>query len=72
MSLFHKEKKIDYNPEKEFPAVKRSICTGERVAGFVRTGDHGFRDEMLIRDDRDLEEFCRRCGIDKSTIKEIV
>ena len=72
--MFKKKKKdiIPYNAETEEPAVKTSICTGEKVAGFVEKGTRHFRDVTLIRSDRELEEFCTACGIDPKELKSIV
>ena len=52
MFFFHKKEKparIEFDPSERTPAVRCSICTGERVAGFknLRTGK--FEDYELIR-----------------------
>lgn len=51
------EIKIEYNPEKQRPIIKCSICNGEQVAGFkdVQTGH--FTEVMLIRNDGDFNTF---------------
>ena len=48
-----------YDRENQKPVIKCSICNGEQVAGFkdIRTGK--FEEIMLIRNDRDLEDFKR-------------
>ena len=46
------------------PAVRASICTGERVAGFQELAGGGFREVMLIRSDADLAAFRKRFGIE--------
>ncbi len=53
-----------YDPEREKPVIRASICTGEKVAGLkdVKTG--AFHEVMLIRDAKDLEEFKREYGVD--------
>ena len=46
-----------YDPALQKPVLRCSICTGEQVAGFkdIRTGK--FTDIMLIRNEKDLQEF---------------
>ena len=40
MPLFHKkEKPLPFDPERQEPAVRRSICTGEMTLGFVDRQD---------------------------------
>ena len=39
------------------PVIRCSICTGEQVAGFKDVHTGKFTDIMLIRDEKDLEEF---------------
>lgn len=55
----------DFDREKYEPAIRCSICTGERTAGFrdVRTGK--FNDVMLIGSDEDLKIFMETYGVDK-------
>ena len=67
-----KQERIPYNAETEQPAVKTSICTGERVAGFIEKDSRHFRDVMLIRSDKELEEFCAACGVKPEELKSIV
>lgn len=67
-----KELKIEYDSSSEEPALKTSICTGEKVAGFVDISTRKFRDVMLIKNDAELEVFCSACGIDSSELKHIV
>jgi len=72
--MFGKKKvnPIPYDAEKEWPAVKISICTGERVAGFQDKVSRKFRDAMLIRSDKELDEFCLACGVSAEELKKIV
>ena len=63
---------IAYDPETEWPAVKTSICTGERVVGFQNKTSRQFRDYQMIRTDAELLTFCRACGIQQSELKSIV
>lgn len=59
MLFFHKKKvvKKTYDAEVYRPILRRSICTGETVAGFRHRHDGSFKEVMLIRDDQDLKEF---------------
>ena len=60
--------KVCYDKENKKPVIRASICNGEQVAGFkdVRTGK--FSEIMLIRNDRDLEEFLERYDISAQDI----
>ena len=59
-----KNKQLSYDKENETPAVKSSICTGEKTAGFIDNKTGKYRDVMLIRSDADIAEFKRQCGVD--------
>lgn len=74
MIHFGKKKtlKIEYDKAAEEPAVKTSICTGEKVAGFIDISTRKFRDVMLIRNDAELEDFCEACGVTVDDLKHIV
>ncbi len=54
----------DYDPGKEKPVIRASICTGEQVAGFKSKTGGEFHEVMLIRDDDDLKEFMNTYGLD--------
>lgn len=56
--------KASYDPEKQYPAIRCSICTGEKVAGF-RNNDGSFTEVMLIRSPKDEQEFKDMYGIDQ-------
>lgn len=58
-----------YDAEGEYPVVRSSICTGEKVAGFKDKQTGRFRDVMLIRNDKELEEFKKMYGIDEIKIE---
>ena len=58
-----KSQQLSYDKENETPAVKSSICTGEKTAGFREKKTGRFKEMMLIRSDRDLKEFRRQYGI---------
>ena len=61
-----KEKKIEpkYDPSIRRPAIRSSICTGEKVAGFENLQTEKFEEIQLIRNDKDLQEFKKRYGIE--------
>ena len=64
MRLFHKDRPAGtYDPETLSPAIRSSICTGEKAAGFLEKNTGHFREVMLIRNQNDLEEFRRHYGI---------
>ena len=58
-----KIKKEAYDPAVRVPAMRCSICTGEKTAGFRNLQTGKFEDVMLIRDDKDLKSFCEQYGI---------
>ena len=62
-----KEKKIEmkYDPSIRRPAIRSSICTGEKVAGFENLQTEKFEEIQLIRNDKDLQEFKKRYGIEE-------
>ena len=64
-----KDKLPPYDKENETPAVKSSICTGEKTAGFIDNRTGKYHDVMLIRSDADLEEFKKAYGV--SEVKTI-
>lgn len=61
-------KKKTYDKVNQKPVVRSSICTGEKVAGFKDIHTGKFVDVMLIRDDKDLNEFMRQYGIGEDEI----
>ena len=65
--LFQKNEREEtcaYDKENEKPIIRASICTGEKTAGFrdIKTGK--FREVMLIRSPKDLDEFMEKYGLD--------
>lgn len=60
--------KAEYDKESQKPVIRASICTGERVAGFKDIHTGKFTEVMLIRNQKDLEEFAKKYDI---SIKEI-
>ena len=70
--FFSKRKKppaVDYDRGGKIPVIRASICTGEEVAGFKDPLNGKFEELMLIRDDRDLQEFLRRYQVEEAEIK---
>lgn len=65
MGLFNRKKEElkTYDAEHEYPVVRSSICTGEKVAGFKNKETGKFRDVMLIKNDKELEIFKNMYGI---------
>ncbi len=65
--MFKKKAKqftIPYDPETQYPVIKASICTGEKVAGFKSRTDGHFTEVMLSASDTDLVVFKNAYGID--------
>ena len=53
-----------FDPETQYAAIRSSICTGEKVAGFRdKSGGH-FTEIMLIRSPEDVKRFCEQYGVD--------
>lgn len=66
MGLFSKKKKaesLSFDPEKEYPVLRCSICNGEQVAGFRDRATGHFTEVTLIRNEQELEEYKQRCNI---------
>ena len=45
------------------PVLRCSICTGEQTAGFKDNATGTFHEIMLIKTDKDLEEFKQQYGV---------
>ncbi|RKM59731.1 aspartate dehydrogenase [Butyrivibrio sp. XB500-5] len=45
--------------------IRASICTGEQVAGFKDLVTGEFHEIMLIRDEKDVEDFKKAYGVEK-------
>ena len=63
MKLFSGKRKESYDSERLKPAIRSSICTGERVAGFKDRETGHFTEVRLIRTEKDLDDFKREYGI---------
>ena len=62
---FSKPKQPKYDAERYSPAIRSSICTGEKAAGFVDRETGRFREVMLVRTEKDLTAFCRQYGVEE-------
>ena len=61
--MARRKQKIPYDPQTQEPAVRASICTGEMTLGFVDKATGKFHDLMLVRSQKELEEFRLACGV---------
>ena len=52
-----------YDKERLYPAIRSSICTGEKVAGFKNIETGNFTEITLVTSDKDIEGFKNRYGI---------
>lgn len=68
--MFGKRKKpaVPFERAGRIPVIRSSICTGERVAGFKDPASGRFQELMLLRDDRDFQEFLCRYHVEESEI----
>ncbi|MDE5699085.1 MAG: aspartate dehydrogenase [Lachnospiraceae bacterium] len=65
--MFKKKAQIQrasYDKENQIPIMKCSICNGERVVGFKDIHTGKFEEVMFIRNDRDLEVFKAKYGVE--------
>lgn len=66
--MFRKKKiqpKTTYDLNQFTPILRCSICTGEQTAGFRNKETGAFHEIMLIRDEKDLEEFKNMYGVEE-------
>ena len=73
MKLFRKKEppKIPYDPAKQEPALRSSICTGEMTVGFLDRQTGKFKEYELARSQSDVDTFCKRVGVEAKDIKRI-
>lgn len=63
------EQTVKYDPESQYPVIRSSICTGEKVAGFKdKTGGH-FTEVMLVKGPEDISSFKKMYGLDDAEIR---
>ena len=60
---------IPYDKTGKVPVIRSSICTGEQVAGFKDPVSGKFQELMLIRNDKDLQEFLEQYQVRESDIQ---
>ena len=60
---------IPYDKTGKNPVIRSSICTGEQVAGFKDPVSGKFQELMLIRNDRDIQEFLEQYQVNESDIQ---
>lgn len=58
-----KTAKETYDKENQKPIIRSSICTGEKVAGFMDIHTGKFTEVMLIKSDKDMKAFLEKYGI---------
>ena len=69
--MFHKKTKvIGYDKDTLKPVIRSSICTGEKVAGFQNLKTEKFEEIMLIRDNKDMNEFLTTYDISVADIRK--
>lgn len=67
--MFIKKAMKSYDRENMIPALHSSICTGEKVAGFIEKRTGKFKDIMLVRSEKDLNCFLKEYNIAKKDLK---
>lgn len=65
-----KQVKESYDRENQRPVIRSSICTGEKVAGFKDIHTGKFTEVMIIRDNKDMDEFTAKYDISAVDIKK--
>ena len=58
-------RKLEYDPAKQKPVIRCSICTGEQTACLQNLQTGALSEIMLIRNAADLEAFQSACGVSK-------
>lgn len=72
MSLFRRRREeIPFDPVRQRPAVRRSVCTGEMTAGFIDRETGKFQDIMRVDGRAGLEAFCRAIGVAPEEVETI-
>ena len=56
---------VDYDPEKQEPVIRSSICTGEKAAGFKDKESGKFTEVMLIKSPEDERLFMEIYKLDE-------
>lgn len=61
-----KKQQLDFDREKQIPAVRKSICTGEETAGFRDRDTGKFHEVMLLKSAADLKAFMELYNIQET------
>ncbi len=56
---------VEYDRERYQPIIRQSICTGEQAGGLKDRQTGRFEEVMLIRGERDLEQFKQMYGVEE-------
>jgi len=64
------EKKSLYDKQNQIPVIRASICNGEKVAGFKDLQTGKFSEVMLLKNDKDLQNFLKQYDITEQEIKK--
>lgn len=66
MRLFGKARPvtISYDPKRQEPVIRKSICTGEMTAGLLDRDTGTFHDIMRLEDEEAVRGFCVSLGVD--------
>lgn len=62
--------KEKYDKENERPIIHASICNGEQVAGFRNIHTGKFTEIMVIRNNRDMDEFLEKYNLSIDEIRK--
>lgn len=54
---------IPYDPERQIPVIRASICTGERVAGFRDRQTGRFTEVMVLHSEEEKSRFLKLYGL---------
>ncbi|MBP3218202.1 MAG: aspartate dehydrogenase [Lachnospiraceae bacterium] len=57
------QKKAAFDPARQKPVLRCSICNGEQVAGFKDLETGAFTELKLIRSPQELQELCELYGV---------
>lgn len=60
----HLKDTIPFDDERQYPVIKTSICTGEKVAGFRNKTGNGFVEVMVIHNDYEKELFMKAYNLE--------
>ncbi len=70
MKWFHKKVQKTFDRDRKQPVMHISICTGETAVGFKDKETGKFEEVMLIKEERDLQEFMKMYHIHPEEIKK--